>query len=200
MTEDQAPHGPTPAARRLRIGVTGHRRLPDDPALAERVSQALAHIRALAPSSCGLPSQVTIVSPLAEGADRLVAAQVLREREATLEVPLPLARAEYVQDFRDDESRRAFEQLLARADHVVSLPPTASRTEAYEQVGRYVVDHADVVLALWDGEPARGRGGTADVVAYAREQGVPLLWIKTAPPYPLVVERGGRGTCGAADA
>jgi len=30
----------------------------------------------------------------------------------------------------------------------------------------YMIDHADELWAVWDGQPARGYGGTADVVAY----------------------------------
>lgn len=32
---------------------------------------------------------------------------------------------------------------------------------------------ADELFAVWDGEPARAYGGTADVVAYARQYGTP---------------------------
>jgi hypothetical protein len=37
--------------------------------------------------------------------------------------------------------------------------------------GRVVVDRSSVLVAAWDGQPSRGLGGTADVVAYARERG-----------------------------
>jgi len=33
---------------------------------------------------------------------------------------------------------------------------------------------ADELLAAWDGKPARGYGGTADVVDAARDQGIPV--------------------------
>ncbi|MGG2464352.1 hypothetical protein ACO0M4_32085 [Streptomyces sp. RGM 3693] len=36
-----------------------------------------------------------------------------------------------------------------------------------------------MMVALWDGRPARGRGGTAAIVGYAQERGVPLAWIRT---------------------
>ncbi|MFF3871535.1 hypothetical protein [Streptomyces sp. NPDC001978] len=41
-----------------------------------------------------------------------------------------------------------------------------------------LVDQADELLAVWDGQPARGFGGTADAVAYAHRQGVPvrIIW------------------------
>ena len=37
---------------------------------------------------------------------------------------------------------------------------------------------ADLLIAVWDGLPARGLGGTADVVAYARDHGIPVsvIW------------------------
>ena len=43
------------------------------------------------------------------------------------------------------------------------------------QVGQYVVDHCDVLIAVWDGQPARGRGGTAEIVQYAQEQNRPII-------------------------
>ncbi|HEY1620682.1 MAG TPA: hypothetical protein VGG25_23870 [Streptosporangiaceae bacterium] len=37
---------------------------------------------------------------------------------------------------------------------------------------------ADELWAVWDGQPARGYGGTADVVAHARSKGIPVrvIW------------------------
>jgi hypothetical protein len=153
---------------RLRIGVTGHRRLPDEEALAEQVKRALQRIRQLVPSSPHTPVLFTVISPLAEGADRLVAREVLKDEGADLEVPLPLPRAEYLRDFQSDESKREFEGLLSQAREVTELGPSESREAAYESVGRYVVDRCDVLIALWDGEGSRGQGGTAEIVEYAR--------------------------------
>jgi hypothetical protein len=34
-----------------------------------------------------------------------------------------------------------------------------------------------VLIALWDGQPSRGKGGTAEIVAYARQRGIPVVWI-----------------------
>ena len=41
-----------------------------------------------------------------------------------------------------------------------------------------MIKHADQLWAVWDGQPARGYGGTADVVAAARDQGLPVrvIW------------------------
>jgi hypothetical protein len=52
------------------------------------------------------------------------------------------------------------------------------RLDAYRRVGHYVVDHCDLLIAIWDGQPARGRGGTADIVQYAldRHRRVLRVW------------------------
>lgn len=175
---------------RLRIGVTGHRRLDDEQALAGQVRRALARIRELAPSSPYTPVFLTAISPLAEGADRLVAKEVLKEPEAELEAPLPLRREEYLHDFESVGSKREFEDLLSRAREVMELASSGSREEAYQRVGRYIVDRCDVLVALWDGRHSSGPGGTAEIVAYAREHHVPLLWIAAKGRYEIVEELG----------
>jgi hypothetical protein len=40
-----------------------------------------------------------------------------------------------------------------------------------------MISRADQLLAVWDGQPARGFGGTADVVAAARSRPVPITVI-----------------------
>jgi hypothetical protein len=175
---------------RLRVGVIGHRRLPDDPRLVEQVDRALERVRQLVPSSPDTPIRLAVVSPLAEGADRLVARIVLADPETLLEVALPLPLHDYQTDFTTEESKREFQNLLARAVRVVELPECETRPEAYEQAGQYVVERCDVLIALWDGQPSRGRGGTAEIVEWARERQVPLVWIHTEPPFRIVEELG----------
>ena len=60
--------------------------------------------------------------------------------------------------------------------------------DAYLVAGRRVVDLSDIVLAVWDGHPAKGKGGTADVVAYTIRRGVPLIHID---PVSRTVRRSG---------
>lgn len=64
---------------------------------------------------------------------------------------------------------------------------------AYEAVGRMVVAQCDVLIAIWDGEGARGRGGTAQVVAEAARLDLPTLWIHARPPHALQSVAGGSG-------
>ena len=176
----------------LRIGVTGHRRLTDPAALVPAIRAAVQGVvdRFLGP---GAEPALLVISALAEGADRLVAAEVLARPDATLEAVLPLPPGDYLDDFTGDASKAEFTEMLGRATSVWVARPGGSRDEAYERAGRHVVDRADVLIALWDGEPPRGRGGTATVVSYARAQGVPVAWVPTttvtAPVYWYDEER-----------
>jgi hypothetical protein len=169
--------------RVIRVGVTGHRRFDDPAAAVERIRRALRRLLALAgDAASGTGVRLEVLSPVAEGADRLVAQEVLALPGSTLVAALPFAKDDYETDFATGESRAAFEQLLAAARVVEVMPAAASREAGYEQVGRWVVDHSDALVALWDGDPPRGQGGTADIVAYAADRGVPLLWVRVRRP------------------
>jgi hypothetical protein len=150
---------------RIVLGVTGHRVLPEGDGLVTEVDGAIDDIAG--------ERAVHLLTSLAEGADRFVAHRVLARRGGTIEAILPLERDDYEDDFADAESCREFDDLLRRAEatEVVTGP---TRTAAYAAAGFAVVDRSDALLALWDGQPARGEGGTAHVVARARDLGHPV--------------------------
>lgn len=158
----------------IAIGVTGHRDLrPDDlPGLESIVRALLVDIRRRYPSTPFL-----VLSPLAEGADRLVA-RIALEFGARLLVPLPLPREEYEKDFQSPESRAAFARLLQQASRVLELglvsgatpasimPTGLDRDRQYEAVGSWVARHSQILLALWDSVDLGLTGGTAAVVDF----------------------------------
>lgn len=157
------------------VGVTGHRHLEEPEAIAAAVSQALRHIAAAYGHR-----PVLLLSALAEGADRLVAEAALVMPEAKLTAVLPATRLEYADEFGPpgSASRLHFESLLARASEVIEAVQTrATREHGYEAAAEVIVDHCDVLLAVWDGQAARGKGGTGEVVAMAREKGKPVVVI-----------------------
>lgn len=184
------------AAATIRVGVTGHRHFDDPERVAAAVRDALGLVRErfaevgdVGPAGAAqAATRLEAVSPLAEGADRIVAHAVLEETGTTLTVPLPFPAADYALDFSAPRSKAEFDELLARATRVEVIPPALTRDESLEQAGRWVVEHSDVLLALWDGAPSRGRGGTAEIVAYARDRGLPVYWIHTDDGAPAVEE------------
>jgi hypothetical protein len=147
----------------MRVGATGHRYL--------HAGTARVVERALRERLARVPADVLVgVSSLADGADQLFAEAILA-LGGSLEVIVPAAR---YRDELSDESRSAFDRLLARASAVKRLDYEESTSEAHMAAGRVVVERSEVLLAVWDGRPARGMGGTGDVVAYAVERGVPV--------------------------
>ena len=153
----------------LTIGVTGHRDLVAEeiPALKEKVRDFFRQLETDYP---GLGLQ--LITPLAEGSDRLVA-DVARERGIGLIVPLPMPQAEYERDFSSVAAVDAFRESLAgaRVIKLRTLPETEGlpvteddRDRQYAQLGIFISNHSQVLLALWDGKQNSATGGTSSVV------------------------------------
>lgn len=67
--------------------------------------------------------------------------------------------------------------MLTRAAEVARLDHHESTSQSHMDAGIYMLDRADQLLAVWDGQPARGYGGTADIVRAAQERAVPVTVI-----------------------
>jgi len=151
------------------VGFTGHRQLAEP----ERAKVYLAEaFDALQQQAAG---EWIGLSSAALGSDLLFAHHML-ERGNAWQALLPFQPAEFRKDF-DAAGWAEVEGLLARAESVTVLGGDGEREEAYLDCGIETVNACDVLIALWDGEPARGRGGTAEVVTYARELAKPLIVI-----------------------
>ena len=170
---------------RIRVGVTGHKDIGSD----GRLAGVPARARGLVPGSAATPVRLAAVSALADGADRLVPAELFedaraRGEEARLEVVLPFERRLFVELQRFSPASEAeFNAWLDRASSIVELGGSGRpETEAawYETAGRYLVNRSDLLVALWDGEPSRGRGGTADTLMTAATAAKPCIWIPTS--------------------
>ncbi|MBO1335098.1 hypothetical protein [Streptomyces sp. VRA16 Mangrove soil] len=152
-----------------RIGITGHRHIPGIalPEIRHRLEVELKDRADVALSS------------LAAGADQLFA-----DRALAVGIPLTavVPAQDYVDHLDDSHAVTEYRRLLGLCRSVVQMPYDVCSPEAYEAAGRWIVEHCDRLLAVWDGEPARGRGGTAEIVAYAHQLDVPVqvLWLDGA--------------------
>lgn len=149
-----------------RIGVTGHRSIPD-----EALGHVEAGLRAVLGSHEG---PLEALSSLAEGADQLFAVIAL-ECGADLTVVIPSG--DYEEGFEGAGALERFRGLKSRATQEVRMDFARSTDEAYYAAGAYIADSCDRLVAVWDGLPARGHGGTAEIVAYARALGKPVTVI-----------------------
>ncbi len=202
-------HPPKPRLA-LTIGVTGHR-LHRDPPLAgraeanarafdiEAVEQAIGDFfrttvatfasvkEGVSQSFDPAPPAFTLISSLAEGADRIAARAALAAGFA-LDVVLPCPASIYLRTFADDASRGEFDALMASARACLVLPLAGKPEKAiadrlprsYELAGLTMLAQSDILVAVWDGKPADGRGGTGQIVDEAARGGVPVVVVDPA--------------------
>lgn len=174
------------------IGITGHRdlRKEDIPDLENKVRGIFQEARRKYPNS-----PIKVLSPLADGADRLVARIGLDEKASLIAV-LPMPRSEYEKDFETEESKREFAFLLAQAQEVYELPLLEGNTleniqgyneprnKQYAYVGAYVALHSQILIALWNGKKNGETGGTSEIVRYKLE-GVPEPYAPGSSPLDM---------------
>ncbi|MGR3871416.1 hypothetical protein ACUXZZ_22895 [Streptomyces graminifolii] len=152
-----------------RIGVTGHQNLPAKaiPYIREELHKIL--------SSMGEGQLIEALTSLAAGADQLFA-QIALSCSASLRVVVPSE--DYADTFQTARERQRFIELKNSASRCVKIGHTNASEQAFFDAGVYIADNSDLLIAVWDGRPARGFGGTADIVNYANSKGVPvtIVW------------------------
>ncbi len=184
---------PKPAPRRDKafcVGVTGHRpnRLPERQwdRIKKELGEVLAELEAAHPRR-----RLVLLSGLAEGADRL-AALIALGRGWSLRAVLAFHRTRFEQDFPTAFAIGEFRALLQAAKKIDEPKKSAHRglppEEGYHAVGQALLARSDVLIAVWDGERSRGKGGTVNVIEAARAKGIPVIWIHAskaqAPQWP----------------
>jgi hypothetical protein len=194
-TADRPPHLPFV----LSVGITGHRAesIPDSSVerLREQIREVLLLVAGAGQAlltreqSCfaPLPPQLHFVSAIADGADQ-IAAEVALDLGWELQVVLPFNRTDYRASLANHGARERFDTLLERAHCVLDLPGRGEEeVDAYVMTGRATVAHCDLLIAVWDGLPPRGRGGTGEVVQLAITRGTAVIHLPLKEEAPARV-------------
>ncbi|MFF4567896.1 hypothetical protein [Streptomyces sp. NPDC001435] len=151
----------------MRVGITGHRGLNNE---------VETQVRALLAEAVKEydPAELVGVSCIADGPDSWFAESVLTHG-GSIEVVVPAT--EYRQSL-PAQHHATYDELLRQASDVHETGMATSDSQAHMTGSEILVGLVDELLAVWDSHPARGYGGTADVVAYAQRQGTPvhILW------------------------
>lgn len=162
-----------------RIGITGHQQLqqrleeagilrPEDDAWqwVEATFRDFLH---------GLEtSDLIVISSLAAGADQRLS-RLAWQAGAKLNVIIPAKG--YQETFASIQEQQEFQELLDQAHEVIELENDQPSEEAFFEAGKRMVDLADTIVAVWDGQDAVGLGGTGDVVRHARQTGKSVISI-----------------------
>jgi len=131
-----------------------------------------------------------IVSGLASGADQWVANEAIG-LGFELQSILPFERDEFLKDFTVQSDAETYLDLLGKSNAILELDGKVGIDSAnkrkpeslsYEAVGRALLNQADLLIAIWDGLPAQGQGGTGQVVNDALQCGIPVVWIPWNSP------------------
>ncbi|HWQ89450.1 MAG TPA: ATP-binding protein [Desulfitobacteriaceae bacterium] len=179
----------------LRIGISGHDNLvPDE---IERLEEAVDDVINFIEKQFS-QHFLTVFSPLAEGADRLVVRRLLNRDATRLIAVLPLAQDEYINEFglTDDyrvdshgaELRQELRYWLAhKAIETIEMSPSATRKAAYLKVGHFIAENSDILIVLWDGNEDQNSSLTSQIVARAEKLNKPIchIWANNYKRDPL---------------
>lgn len=186
----------------LRIGVTGHRPNRLDATAQTRVDEAAREVldslsettsevqKADADVLAQEAPELRLVTALAEGTDTILACAAC-DAGMRLDVILPFRRGDYVAtQGMQDAARATFGRFLKVAHSVLELDcdPKQADAEGYLASGRRMLEHSDLLVAVWDGEAAAGIGGTTQIVTEAVEAGIPVIWIRPDGTTCLITE------------
>jgi hypothetical protein len=149
-----------------RIAISGHRGLSAE--VEALIEQAIR--QRLTPYAA---SDLVGLSCLADGADQIFAHAII-DCGGTLEVVVP---ASGYRDALPEATHHTYDALIGRAVAVHRLSHTESTAQSHMEASIYMLARADLLFAVWDGQPARSFGGTADVVSYAQATNTPVVVI-----------------------
>lgn len=197
---------------RIRLGVTGHRKFPDEEIITKKVREIFEKNRVLELFDdeskkfiASLPQQpvYSLLSPFAEGADRLVTKVVRNLPGSKIDHVSPLVEEDYLEDFDSHDSKNEYKELkkISSSHHQLRTTKLAddykkeggienARRLAYEAAGHFIVNNCDVMIVIWDGKSSRGQGGTAKIKDYAIGHNKPCIVISAVEPYDISIERG----------
>lgn len=189
----------------LRVAVIGHTHVPDPsdpdvklpfpPALATSLGDLLTQIQQAAdaavqtlnvyrsPTQGEHPCVVKVTSCLAPGADQIAAQQAVR-LGMQLGVVIPEARSSYQTRMAsiDPTAVATFQSLLPRAQTAVELHQISPAHDVDRVATRVLLDHADMVIAVWRGDDTSLKSGTTQGVLEARQRQLPILIVSPEAP------------------
>ena len=158
----------------FRIGVTGHRDiLPEDIDTARQSShELLSSLKSSMPAT-----RITVISGLAEGADRIFAEAALA-LNMPVEAVMPMPLKYYKKDFDETSSAELDRILATEAVRCIELPltpgldaddsrwPEGARSKLYANLSDDLRRRSNFLVAFWDGKYTNLTGGTDERIDF----------------------------------
>ncbi len=148
------------------VGFAGHRAVADPVAAKRAIEEELEVIRA------SVSGELVGIASAAAGAD-LLFLEACQEAGLKTVVLLPFSKDRFQEDFDDPAEWEHACRCMDAAWWCEVTPGGEEAPAAYHVVARETLEISDRMLFLWNGQPARGLGGTAETVIEARLRGIP---------------------------
>lgn len=178
------------------VGISGHRSLPHPDLIGPAIGKALTDLSVQAAQVGG---RIELFSSIASGVDT-IAVETARAMKMPVHIvlPKPIENHDETQTLALDEGfaadfwkggvflqdlwDRAWKQIKDARDGVDGgtlrlVRGAQTSPECYYDAGVQMLDSSDALIAVWNGKPSQGLGGTKDCVDLARERQLPLIII-----------------------
>lgn len=154
----------------LKIGITGKRDIVSDMLVREEIKKKISAILKKEKAN-----SFVAYSAMAKGADTIFADVVSNDFKQPLKIVLPFDSAEYEKDFTEAQDLSEYKNWISKIGiNVITTKDIPNnqdqRNEAYFAVGKFLVDNCDYLIVVWDKLKPRGKGGTAEILGYAKER------------------------------
>lgn len=152
----------------MKVGFTGHQNIGPKASIdwvCETLSEQVDKYRVTYGFTC-----------LAAGADQIFA-EVLRKKKIPFSTLIPCD--DYETTFDNPSELSNYYRLLSFAVEKIQVGSGPPREVAYYQAGKEIVRRAEIIFAVWDGEKARGLGGTGDIVIHAIDSGKTVIHVNS---------------------
>ncbi|MEO5715031.1 MAG: hypothetical protein ABIT37_16250, partial [Luteolibacter sp.] len=160
------PTSPAIIRRMWFVGFAGHRAVPDPAAAKVAIAAGLESIRG------SVSGELVGIASAAAGAD-LLFLDACQEAGLKTVVLLPFSKDRFRDDFDDPAEWDHACRCMDAAWWCEVSPGGEDAPAAYHVVARETLEISDRMLFLWNGQPARGLGGTAETVNEAKLRGIP---------------------------
>lgn len=179
----------------IRIGVTGHRDIENIEKIKNTINRVLTEtiVDILSPIrlEAATPLSYSILTSLAEGADRIVAECGKETLNAKIETVLPASENDYIATFSSPSAINEFHLLVRNSFSVKTVSTDFSdKSRAFKKCGEYIVDNSDLIIAILDNSRPAKSGGTRETVDYARRKDKTIVLINPKTPSLFEIERG----------
>ncbi len=150
----------------MRIGITGHQARPgiDWGWVRTTLRTEIANLNGVKEA----------MSSLAVGSDQVFADVCL-----ALSIPLTaVIPTEGYERFFESDGLLKYRDLLSQS-RIVQLRGSSDDEDDFLRAGLLIAEQSDLLFAVWDGRPSKGKGGTGDIVANAKKSGRTVTWLNT---------------------